>query len=239
MFFYIITKLCDSSNGTFFVNHHRPVSRPSSPRKVHFDLTGVTPRPRICRVLPVSIYNRPVENTSLQLKLISGLLRTLSAGILKLSIRRSKMLHPHGVVFEPGEVWSNSRGKRTVQVSFHICLCLLKQWMMWNVLRGVLRDICMTAEFEWTPKFWLTCERSHQCCYFWEGNGQKAETDDDEWTLMRTGVTVRVRVRLPPHSLAKLSRSPKSCFSFLSRSDSWGCQKPGDHCSLLRLIQCD
>lgn len=35
------------------------------------------------------------------------------------------------------------------------------------------------------------------------------------------------------------SCGPKSCFSFLSWSDSWVRQKLGDHCSALRLILCD
>lgn len=46
----------------------------------------------------------------------------------------------------------------------------------------------------WRPKWlrgflWLTCEgseSSHRWCYFWEANGRER----NEWTLMRTGVTV-------------------------------------------------
>lgn len=86
------------------------------------------------------------------------------------------MLHAHGAVFEPGEVWSNSRWKRRMQVSLTSALCSHATDQKWQKkCRGIVDG----------SDLWLTCEVCrggllNQVLLFQGGTGQKwVDIDED------------------------------------------------------------
>lgn len=229
-FFNVVAKLCYFLNCSYFFCMLLPNHRP---QRLHFKVAIVTGRCHVCGGILV-----PSLQTSRNMFLWCKPSRTFkefqrSTHVFKLYSCRSKMLHAHRVVFEPGEVWSHSGWQWRMQVSFHVRVCLLRPKTCaecrhrtaggWDD-RGV-----------WNGSgFWVDMLSGSQM-------GTARETSGPWWGQGSLWNVVfkfySHHILLPLSGLN--SRGPKSCFSFLSWSDSWVRQKLGDHCSALRLILCD
>lgn len=165
-----------------------------------------------------------------------------SAGGLKLSFRRPEMLRAYGAVFEPGEMWSNSRWEWRVQVSLTSAfLSIFRLPKPSNDAQRIWK--CLIVESGMTQIFGWHVEgfkggALHTSAAI--SGRQMVREERQKWVDIDEDRGHSVCVSATTLSpLQPNSCSPKSCFSFLSRSDSWGCQKLGDYCSLLRLILCD